>query len=410
MASGNSHQRSLICWLVLSCVYLAACGEDRIVQNDTTRTPPDSVPVVAAIASASLGSDHTCALTTASRPYCWGMNLSGELGVGTASDTYRWPTLVIALAVFESISAGATHTCALSVSGAAYCWGSNQFGQLGDGTGVNHSTPVLVAGGLTFTSISASGYDTCGLTASGAGYCWGENGSGELGDGTQQNRLVPTPVAGGFRFAALEAGGTFTCGLTQDGAAYCWGSNGENQLGTGLDSAVAPVLSRVPTPVAGGLAFQSLSLGVDHACGLTRQGAAYCWGRSEFGQIGDGTVLRQGNRLPTTTVSRPTAVVGGHTFTQLDAGDHFTCGVATGGKTYCWGYNNAHQVSTSFDNQSTPVVVTAPASFVRIFAGGTHTCGIAASGTLYCWGSNTFGELGIGDSSDRPAPTAVAIP
>ena len=97
-------------------------------------------------------------------------------------------------------SAGSAHTCGLTTGGAAYCWGSNGYGQLGDGTSGNRTSPVAVAGGLTFQALSAGQSHTCGLTAGGAAYCWGANSLGQLGDGTSSNRTSPVAVAGGVVF------------------------------------------------------------------------------------------------------------------------------------------------------------------------------------------------------------------
>jgi len=188
----------------------------------------------------------------------------------------------------------------VTTSGAAYCWGSNAFGQLGDGTTTQRLVPTPVAGGLTFTAVSAGWWHTCGITTSGAAYCWGNNGF--LGDGTNTGRLVPTPVAGGLTFTTLSAGPGETCGVTTSGAAYCWGYNAFGQLGDGTTAN-----RLIPTPVAGGLTFTAVSAGVEvetgHACGVTPGGAAYCWGASNgAGALGDGTTT---DRLVPTLVAFP---------------------------------------------------------------------------------------------------------
>jgi alpha-tubulin suppressor-like RCC1 family protein len=132
------------------------------------------------------------------------------------------------------ISAGLMHTCALTVQGAAYCWGLNADGQLGNGGNANSPTPVPVAGGLTFEAISAGWWHTCALTATGAAYCWGLNFHGQLGDGSNATTLaVPAPVAGSLTFDDLAAGGHHTCAITPSRMTYCWGSNSSGQLADG---------------------------------------------------------------------------------------------------------------------------------------------------------------------------------
>jgi alpha-tubulin suppressor-like RCC1 family protein len=128
--------------------------------------------------------------------------------------------------VFYQVSAGASHTCAVTTDSRAYCWGDNSGGKLGDGTTTDHPTPVAVAGGLRFHSISAGYLTTCGVTTDQRAYCWGYNGVGTIGDGTTTTRLKPVPVRGGRRFSQIETSMSHTCGVSYpDHRAYCWGSN-----------------------------------------------------------------------------------------------------------------------------------------------------------------------------------------
>ncbi len=305
---------------------------------------PVPTPVAGGLTFAALsgGLFYTCGVTTSGVAYCWGWNGEGELGDGTI-DNRLVPTRVAGDLTFAVVSAGGSHTCGVTTAGAAYCWGVNWAGQLGIGTeygpevcpvelGTACSTvPVPVAGGLTFATLSAGDFHTCGVTTSGQAYCWGYNNEGELGDGTIGYSVVPTPVAGDLTFAAVSAGGEeYTCGVTTSGQAYCWGWNGNGQLG---DSTTTGRL--VPTAVAGGLTFAALSAGYAHTCGVARSAAAYCWGWGLGGQLGDGTAT---GRLV------PTAVAGGLTFAVLSGGVYHTCGVTTNGQAYCWGWNGNGQL------------------------------------------------------------------
>ena len=204
-----------------------------------------------------------------------------------------------------SVGAGSIHTCSLTVTGDAYCWGFNDFGQLGDGSTNGSLTPVLVSGGIRFSSISTRGGHTCGVTPVGDAYCWGENFRGQLGDGTTINRLTPVLVSGGLSFASVSTAFSGTCGVTTVGDAYCWGENFSGQLGDGT------TINRLsPVPVAGGLTFASLST-ESHTCGVTTAGDTYCWGDNRGGMLGDGT---------TTDRLTPVRVAGGLSFASLNTG------------------------------------------------------------------------------------------
>jgi hypothetical protein len=185
------------------------------------------------------------------------------------------------------LSTGDYHTCALTASGQAYCWGQNTYGQLGNNTLIDSGTPVLVDGGHTFSSIGAGGNHTCGVTTSGTAYCWGYNlNGGQLGDGTNTSSSVPVLVSGGLSFSSIDGGGTFTCGIIVNGDAYCWGSGSNGELGN-----AGTASSNVPVLVEGGLSFTSISAGGNHVCGITSTSTARCWGYNAYGQIGNNSTV-----------------------------------------------------------------------------------------------------------------------
>src|SRR3954466_9680024 len=230
---------------VLAALVLAACRED-------TTAPTDPAAAVAATAAVwtqiTVGGQHTCAIASGARAYCWGYAESGRLGTGTTALSEASPTRVSGGLQFAQISAGTEHTCAVTTAQKAYCWGSDLFRQLGDGSTSSRSAPVPVAGGRLFTQIRAGAWHTCALTPAGKAFCWGGNQYGALGDGTTTTRTTPVAVLGGLTFRRLMVGGLHTCGVTTSDKAYCWGRGAEGQLGTGLQkNNMKPVL------VSGGL-------------------------------------------------------------------------------------------------------------------------------------------------------------
>src|SRR6266566_2191997 len=165
----------------------------------------------------SAGGYHTCGVTSSDAAYCWGDNASGDLGSGTTPDSAIPSPVVAGELAFGTVSTGNHFTCGITINGAAYCWGDNSSGQLGNTTTTNSKTPSAVAGGLSFATISAGLSHTCAVTPQGAAYCWGLNDNGQLGNGTSTNSSVAVAVSGGIAFAAVSAGGSHTCGVDTSG-------------------------------------------------------------------------------------------------------------------------------------------------------------------------------------------------
>ncbi len=263
--------------------------------------------------------------------------------------------------------------CAIAADSTAWCWGDNGAGQLGNGTLLSSSVPTTVAGGLKFSEISRN----CALTADSAAFCWGTNLDGALGIGTTTGpeecpnhgpcSTVPVAVAGGHRFAAIDGGLLVPnyCALDQSGDAYCWGNS-----------------RTVPTKLAGGFTFTTITVSGVHSCAFTPSGAAYCWGANYAGQLGDGT---------TSTRTSPALVSGGHAFVAISAGYEHTCGVEADGSAYCWGAGPLGNGSTS---SWIPVPVTGALTFAAISAGLHQTCALTNAGAAYCWGTTPVAVAG----------------
>lgn len=367
----------------------------------TNRTTPTQIGGTLKFKTIAAGnSAHTCATTAEGAAYCWGLNMYGEVGDGTIGYSPT-PGAVVGAINFQSIESGEAYACGLTPSGVAYCWGTNQDGRLGDGSGNEQSHPVAVDAAVQFSSISAGYYSTtCGIAANGQAYCWGTNYYGHTGDGTLVSpRVRPVAVAGGQIYQAISVGAHHTCGINSAGTAYCWGENYKGQLG---DNTTAN--RSAPTLVSSTLAFKAISSGIQHSCAVTTAGLAYCWGSNQFGQLGDGT---------NTDRSAPVAVGGGLTFATISAGAEHTCGVTTGNVVYCWGANWEGRIGDGTSgggaHRSTPTRLAGIALVAQsVVAGGQSTCALSTTGAAYCWGSNYHGELGDGTTSDRTAPIAVA--
>ncbi|MDR2852836.1 MAG: hypothetical protein LBV61_07285 [Burkholderiaceae bacterium] len=273
------------------------------------RTPVDVRGLARGVAAISTGLWHTCALTIGGGVKCWGWNTHGQLGDGTGIQRLT-PVEVVNLDHVVSLSAGDTHTCAVTRSGGVKCWGNNGSGQRGDGgSGWGRPEPVEVAGIHDAVAVSAGGEHTCALTRGGVVKCWGSNDKGQLGDGSRTTRWTPAEVqglAGGV--AAISAGEIHTCALTNAGALKCWGGNGFtrmgedsflwNALGDGSDPDHDTHSVRghrtAPVDVQGlSAGVSAISAGRGYTCAVTGDGAIKCWGSNNFGQLGDGSTAKR---------------------------------------------------------------------------------------------------------------------
>ncbi len=296
------------------------------------------------------GYAQTCGVAADSTAYCWGSNYSGQLGDNTTTE-HSMPAPVAGGLRFRQLSAGDAHVCGVTYpDGQAYCWGWNGNGQLGDGTTSMRVKPAAVLGGLRFRQVGAGYQHTCGVTTTNRLFCWGWNSFGQIGDSTTvDRRLVPSRVASARSFRQVDAGRYHSCAVTTDDRAFCWGNGRNGQLGDGKT-----ILRFSPRAVAGKLSFKRVSTGYQHTCGETTDSRAYCWGTSYYGQLGDGTTG--------TLRLTPVAVTGGLVFSQVSAGLEHNCGRTPAGVAYCWGSNAVGQLGdgTAAEQSSTPVALADP--------------------------------------------------
>jgi alpha-tubulin suppressor-like RCC1 family protein len=299
-----------------------------------------------------------------------------------------------------------TRSCGVTLDGELYCWGRSF---LGDGTDASRSTPTRVAGTQQYMGPVAETAH-CAITSGGVAQCWGWNSYAVLGVGDQSStpRAVPTAVNIDVRFQSISAGNTDVCALAVDWTAYCWGRGQFGQQGNGLIGLSAMQYS--PAPVRRGLAYRSITVGGSHACALTAAGTAYCWGAGGWGQLGDGFGWG-GLYVTDRRVSEPQQILG-HTFVEIAAGASHTCALKSSGVAYCWGSNQygATGDGTTYSilsPRNTPAPVAGGVSFNRLVTGKTRTCGRSGMDIWYCWGENTDGMLAPGGPGVINVPTLL---
>ena len=379
------------------------------------RTMPVAVSGLAGgVSTVVAGLSHTCALTSAGGIECWGDNSYGELGDGTTTDRGTPADVLGLIGGVSAVAAGDCYTCALldaDHGGGVKCWGWNRYGQLGNGTQDDRTTPVDVSGLTGGVVAVAAGYlHTCALLDADHGggmKCWGYNHEAQLGDGTRNAQNAPVTVNGlEGRVAAVAAGGGHTCVLLNAGhgsGVKCWGDNHHGQLGDGTTTA------RTAPGDVGGLTgvVSAAAAGGEHTCALLNTGdggGVKCWGANDEGQLGDATAtLRYAPGDVSGLTSGVSAVSAGraHTCAVLDA-DH-------GGGVKCWGRNSSGQLGdgTTIERRTPADVSGLARGGVAVAAGGEHACALTTGGGVQCWGYNDYGQLGDGTWEERHTPVDV---
>lgn len=311
-ACGVAAARQLYCW-----------GTGNGALGVTTLAAVTSINGVSTTVAVASGEAHTCVLDIDGRLRCGGENQLGQLGDNSTAAKFGGTTGTVGTSRFSAVSAGRSFTCAFRqintgdiTTRRPSCWGDNGVGQLGRNSAIAlDSVPATVSSAVTFdsTSLVTGLTHACALEAvTGVAYCWGGNGFGQVGDNSTTNRSAPTAVVTALRFVQLAAGEYHTCGVTSAGTAHCWGRNSSGQLGDGsTTNRSVPVTVTLP---AGVTSFRSLALGELHSCAIegtptaggnnttTATGRVWCWGDNEYGQLGDGAA--SGNNTPVLTPKR----------------------------------------------------------------------------------------------------------
>ncbi len=353
------------------------------------------------------GYDHTCALTALGDLYCWGRNESGEVGIGSGIMAYT-PAKVATSSKVIHVDAGGgrfnvggteqvlAHTCAVLDDTTVQCWGANGTGQLGIGQAGWRDTPTTVVSLVGAVSVSTGGRHTCALTNKNELFCWGANDRGQIGIGTMTPEEV-TPVQVPLAdVRQVSAGIEHTCAILMDNTLYCWGGDGlMGPLGLGGGA-------DQPSPKVVSLTgVDQIASGSSHSCAL-KGGQQYCWGNGYQGQLGiqDEYTWRT---TPTDPSALPSPIF-------VSAGPQHTASISSegGGQVWVTGVNTPLGNGTT-DTTYVPVAVNL-FDAVEIAAGSRHTCVTTKKGQAFCWGGNGAGQVGSGaPSEDVLAPVPVVF-
>ena len=285
------------------------------------------------------GTNHTCVLATDGTVWCWGYNGYGSVGI--VGGNQQNPVQVLVGATATMIAAGGFTTCAVLINDSMECWGRNHKGQLGNDTsgGTPVDTPVytsFVPGSFTVGHLEIGSAHSCAISVLGAAWCWGDVANGRLGITQELNVLIPTPTASlGSTASEVAAGGAHTCALLTNGSVTCFGYNDTGQLG---QTPTQPASSNaIPTVVALVATATHVSAGKQFTCALLSTATVHCFGDNVSGQLGAGSF---GSARET-----PGAVLGlTGTVVDVVAGTGHSCAVMSTGQVRCWGLNDQGQL------------------------------------------------------------------
>lgn len=369
--------------------------------NASRVTPVTVLGAVKTFCKISAGASSGAAIDKNGRAWCWGRNVSGQLGDNSTTCRLTPVSVCGSVKTFCQIAASlGAHTMAIDKYGRVWGWGTGSNGRLGTNNITDRSTPVSVVGSIkTFCKIATGNAWTAAIDRYGRVWCWGNGGNGRLGTGSTASALTPVSVIGSIKtFCQIGAGNATTAAIDKYGKIWSWGFNNSGQLGNGANTEQC-----TPVALAGATkTFCKLSLSNGQTLALDKNGRAWGWGFNAAALLGDNSV---------TARNTPVSVAGAtKTFCEIAAGSQHAVAIDKYGNTWAWGPNDSGQLGANIPRSirsPKSIVLGANKTFCHITTGGNFSVSIDKNGRLWAWGQNTTGFIGDNSTTARYTPLSV---
>lgn len=339
------------------------------------------------------GKNHNCLLNSKGKLWCWGSGEFGQLGDNSSTISQIKAKYIKNIPSFKEIALGYNHTCGVSFKGRVWCWGAGEYGQRGDRKfSETGKKPTLVKNLHNISKVTAGAYHTCALNSKKQVYCWGRGSEGQLGTGARPPFVeMPTKLKSKTKFKEIAAGYDSTCGIDLNDNLWCWGSNRYGKSGFGN----RPISASIPTKVNLLPKVRKVSVSKNHICALAFNHKGYCFGAGTYGQRGD--------RVFSSMTNKPTIIKSSSAIKDISTGNSHTCILTQKNRVKCFGNGRYGQLG----NQKLEFKTSLPQSVVKlrnisdISLGYNHSCAIDTRSQVSCWGHGKLGQRGDATQDDR---------
>lgn len=344
----------------------------------------------------SLGGATTVCIKNDGTLWAAGWNEYGQLGDGT-NDNKNVLTKIGNDNDWKSVTLGTNlQTLAIKNDGTLWAWGSNNKGQLGDGTNIDRNVPTKIGNDSDWKYVAAGRQHSFAIKTDGTLWAWGPNNNGELGDGTNIDRNVPTKIGTDNNWLSIAAGLRYTMALKNDGTLWATGNNDYGQLGNGQPYIKTNIFSQIGNSND----WLLISTRTSTSSAIKKDGTLWTWGSNQNGQIGNGYDYPD--------IIIPTQIGNETNWKQIASGDFNISAIKKDGTLWTWGLNDYGQLGDgTYVDKFTPNQIGNENNWQSIYTGGGHCGALKTDGTFWMWGLNSAGQIGNNTNIEVNYPIQV---